>query len=105
MANVRFKTELPQEVEVIGTYIPETPARTYGPPEDCDPGDPEDMEIEAVLVGHGEHRVNIVGALTDVTLQMLKEQLRDEAQSRMESDLIERQVAAAEARRDSEEDR
>ena len=35
------------EAEVTVDYLPPTPARTYGPPEDCYPGD--GLEIQAVI--------------------------------------------------------
>ena len=38
------------EVLVTGAYYPGEPARTYGPPEDCYPGDPEYIDIFSVQI-------------------------------------------------------
>jgi len=38
------------ELNLEGYYTPGTPGKLYGPPEDCYPDEPEDAELEAVLL-------------------------------------------------------
>jgi hypothetical protein len=114
MANTRFKTTLEVDVEVVGHYTGETPARgMMGPPEDSEPGEPEDFEIEAVLVtvprGVGGHdltqKINILDALSEGVLEDIRACGCEQAQQAMEDAYVDAMAARAEARRDREEDR
>jgi hypothetical protein len=109
MANVRFKTPVEIEVEVVGHYTPETPARgMMGPPEDSEPGEPEEFELEAVLLTLRERTsgpIDILGALSEEQREDLRQAGMDEARDQMDADRLEQQLAREEARRDAKEDR
>jgi hypothetical protein len=107
MANVRFKTTIELDVEVVGHYTGETPARgMMGPPEDSEPGEPADFEIEAVLLmGLKGEAVNVVEALGEGDLATIRDQGIEEAMEQMEDAHLEQQIAREEARRDAKEDR
>ena len=107
MANVRYKTTIELDVEVVGHYTGETlPRGLSGPPDLSEPGEPEDFELEAVLLEILPGSiVNVVEVLSDKERETLKQHGIDEARDQMESDMLEREIARAEARRDSEEDR
>ena len=107
MANVRYKTTIELDVEVVGHYTGETlPRGLSGPPDLSEPGEPEDFELEAVLLEILPGSiVNVVEVLSDKERETLKQHGIDEAREKMEDDMLEREIARAEARRDSEEDR
>jgi hypothetical protein len=44
-------TYLGVELTVEGTYEPEEPSKTYGPPESCYEGSPSYFDIEDIFVG------------------------------------------------------
>jgi len=107
MANVRYKTTIELDVEVVGHYTGETlPRGLSGPPDLSEPGEPEDFELEAVILEIlPGSKVNVIEVLSEAERETLKRHGIDEARDQMESDMLEREIARAEARRDSEEDR
>jgi hypothetical protein len=115
---MRFKTTIELDVEVVGHYTGETLARgMMGPPEDSEPGEAEDFEIEAVLVPGSatsggrqdtlsqQKRVNILDALSDAERADLVLAGCEQAREQMEDAYLEQQIAREEARRDAKEDR
>ena len=107
MANVRYKTTIELDVEVVGHYTGETlPRGLSGPPDLSEPGEPEEFELEAVILEIlPGSKVNVIEVLSEAERETLKRHGIDEAREQMESDMLEREIARAEARRDSEEDR
>lgn len=103
----KFKTTVELDVEVIGHYTGETPARgMMGPPEDSEPGEAEEFEVEAVLVTiGGKTSVNILDALSEADLKDIQAEGCDQARGELEDAYVDAMEARAEARRDSEEDR
>src|SRR5262245_50253256 len=107
MANVRYKTTMELDVEVVGAYMGETQPRwTGGLPVLSGPGEAEEFELEAVILEIlPGSKVNVIEVLSEAERETLKRHGIDEAREQMESDMLEREIARAEARRDSEEDR
>src|SRR5215510_5616367 len=107
MANVRYKTTVEFDVEVVGHYTDETlPRGLSGPPDLSEPGEPEEFELEAVILEIlPGSKVNVIEVLSEAERETLKRHGIDEAREQMESDMLEREISRAEARRDSEEDR
>ena len=107
MANIKYGTTIELDVEVVGHYTGETrPIGMSGPPELSEPGEPEDFELEAVLLEIlPGSTVNIVEVISAKDKEWLTKQGIEHARDQMESDMVEREIARAEARRDSEEDR
>ena len=68
------------EVSLVGHYTPGSPGRTYGPPEDCYPAEPEDVELEVALVDGKPFE------LTEHEEELALEELAVQAQEEMESD-------------------
>lgn len=58
-------------VTVSGKYLPGSPARTWGPPEHCDPGYPSEAEIDSVVLDDDPESLNVVDALTPDEYQRL----------------------------------
>jgi hypothetical protein len=104
MAHVRFKTTIEVEVEVVGSYVGETPARgMMGPPEDSEPGEPEDFEVEAVMleVLPGS-TINLIEVIEKEDLEGLREMGIEEARQKLEDQYLEQQIAREEARREGD---
>ena len=55
-----------------GTYYPGSPGRYSGPPEDCYPAEPDELEIESVTVGG----VDIIALVSDAFLDRCDDELR-----------------------------
>src|SRR5262245_34064008 len=107
MANGRYQTKIEVEVGAGGHYTGATLTRELsGPPDLSEPGEPEEFELEAVILEIlPGSKVNVIEVLSEAERETLKRHGIDEAREQMESDMLEREIARAEARRDSEEDR
>lgn len=107
MAHVRFKTTIEMEVEVVGQYTGETLARGMGgPPELSEPGEPEEFELEAVLLQILKgSTVNVLESISETERVELREMGVERAREQIEEQYLDQQIAREEARRDREEDR
>lgn len=59
------------DVVVSGEYTAGSPARTWGPPEHCDPGDPSGVEITALVLEGDPTELCLLEALSDEELGRL----------------------------------
>lgn len=75
--------EIEIEVEVVGDYVPYTPARTYGDPENCSPAEGGYAEdVTAIFSDNGKPRAI---PLTKDEVDMFTEQLADAADDEAEA--------------------
>ncbi len=77
-------------LKVTGTYFAGTPARTYGPVENCSEGEPEEIDIESITVtGLRESVALPLDAISDDAYEEIQarciEEIKDE-QERQEDD-------------------
>lgn len=100
-ANVELRDGSEVDVAVEYSYQPGTPGKTYGPPEDCYPDEPEEVEILSVVFDEANRPVR-VGDLAAGVMASLEERAceaaRDAMQARYEAAMEDR----ADARRERE---
>lgn len=93
--------EIEIEVEVVGDYVPYTPARTYGDPSNCHPAEGGYADdVTALFSDNGKQRVI---PLTDKEIEMFTEQLAEAAIDDEQGRYEEAMEARYEASRDFDE--
>lgn len=81
------------DVDVVVEYFfcKGSPARVSGPPELCDPGDPDEVEIHRVLNADGKPVGHL---LTDEDYELLEQRVLDEVYAQAEQDHADAQADA-----------
>lgn len=69
------------EMLASGTYYPGSPGRYSGPPEDCYPAEPDEVEIEALTVAG---TVDIIALVSDTVMKRCADAMRDHIANRDE---------------------
>lgn len=65
----------PVRVKVLYNFLPGTPGRTSGPPEDCYPSEPDETEIEGVYA-LSEPKTDLSARLTPTEMSRLLDEAR-----------------------------
>ena len=88
------------ELEVVGTYSPGLPGKTYGLPEDCYPPEPDEVEVEEIRLYGKPWEGTLSNEEEERALSDLSSQGAEDLQSYMEYIDEMRAEAREDARRD-----
>ena len=88
------------ELEIVGSYSPGSPGRTYGLPENCYPPEPDEVEIEEILFNGKPWAGILTDKEEDQALSDLSCQGAEDLQGHLEYIAEMRAEARDDARRD-----
>lgn len=63
------------EVDIEYKYSPGRPAKTYGPPEDCYPEEPAEVELLSIRMVHDSRMFDFTSMLTETAIWRIEEEI------------------------------